>query len=47
MLGRSLVACQDFNKFWIDPQHLPELAALALAEHRAAARRLRLDRLHG
>jgi hypothetical protein len=37
----------DLRLRWIDPQHLPELAALALAEHRAAARRLRLDRLHG
>jgi hypothetical protein len=32
---------------WIEPPQLPAVAALALAEHRAAARRLRLDRLHG
>jgi hypothetical protein len=32
---------------WVDPAQLPALAELALAEHRAAARRLRLDRLHG
>jgi hypothetical protein len=37
----------ELRQRWIDPQQLPALAALALAEHRAAARRLRLDRLHG
>ena len=32
---------------WTEPAQLPALGELALAEHRAAARRLRLDRLHG
>ncbi len=35
----------DLRQRWIDPAQLPALAELALAEHRAAARRLRLDRL--
>ena len=37
----------DLRQRWIDPAQLPALAELALAEHRAAARRLRLDRLGG
>jgi len=37
----------ELRERWVEPAHLPALAELALAEHRAAARRLRLDRLHG
>jgi hypothetical protein len=37
----------ELRQRWVDPAQLPALAELALAEHRAAARRLRLDRLHG
>jgi hypothetical protein len=36
----------ELRRRWIDPPQLPSLAELALAEHRAAARRLRLDHLH-
>ena len=35
----------ELRQRWVDPAQLPALAELALAEHRAAARRLRLDRL--
>jgi hypothetical protein len=35
----------EIHRRWFDPPQLPALAELALAEHRAAARRLRLDRL--
>ena len=35
----------EIHQRWFDPPQLPALAELALAEHRAAARRLRLDRL--
>ena len=37
----------ELRQRWVDPAQLPALAELSLAEHRAAARRLRLDRLHG
>jgi Domain of Unknown Function with PDB structure (DUF3857) len=37
----------ELRQRWVEPAQLPALAELALAEHRAAARRLRLDRLHG
>jgi Domain of Unknown Function with PDB structure (DUF3857) len=37
----------ELRERWVEPAQLPALAELALAEHRAAARRLRLDRLHG
>ena len=37
----------ELRQRWVNPDQLPDLAALALAEHRAAARRIRLDRLHG
>jgi hypothetical protein len=37
----------ELRQRWLEPDQLPALAELALAEHRAAARRLRLDRLHG
>jgi hypothetical protein len=46
--GRLLVERRtELLERWLDPAQLPALAELALAEHRAAARRLRLDRLHG
>ena len=35
----------ELRQRWVDPAQLPALAELALAEHRASARRLRLDRL--
>ncbi len=37
----------ELRQRWVNPDQLAALAAVALAEHRAAARRLRLDRLHG
>ncbi len=46
--GRLIVDRRtELRQRWVDPAQLPALAELALAEHRAAARRLRLDRLHG
>lgn len=52
---RQAVACEgevftlerrtELRQRWVEPAQLPRLAEVALAEHRAAARRIHLDRL--
>jgi hypothetical protein len=43
----EVVRHTELRQRWIDPTQFAALTEIALAEHRAAARRLRLDRLHG
>jgi hypothetical protein len=47
--GGTLVAVRhvEIRQRWIEPQDFAALSDVALAEHRANARRLRLDRLGG